>query len=132
MNEVITIGLDLAKSVFQVHGVDASGKPVIRRQLSRRQVLAFFKKLPPCLAKSGSSNHLRTTSACHPTSDVAAVGRESPKLTHSGTFHPRKNERISSRLSESFASTQSPNLASVFASQSASQLTSWPVSGKFS
>ena len=49
MKEVITIGVDLAKSVFQVHGVDASGKPVIRRQLRRRQVLAFFKKLPPCL-----------------------------------------------------------------------------------
>ena len=49
MTEVITIGVDLAKSVFQVHGVDASGKPVIRRQLRRRQVLAFFKKLPPCL-----------------------------------------------------------------------------------
>ncbi len=49
MTEVITIGVDLAKSVFQVHGVDASGKPVIWRQLRRRQVLAFFKKLPPCL-----------------------------------------------------------------------------------
>ncbi len=49
MSEVTTIGLDLAKSVFQVHGVDASGKPVVRRQLRRRQVLAFFKKLPPCL-----------------------------------------------------------------------------------
>jgi transposase len=49
MNEVITIGVDLAKSVFQVHGVDASGKPVVRRQLRRRQVLGFFKKLAPCL-----------------------------------------------------------------------------------
>jgi transposase len=49
MSEVITIGVDLAKSVFQVHGVDASGTPVIRRQLRRRQVLGFFKKLPPCL-----------------------------------------------------------------------------------
>jgi transposase len=50
MNEVATIGLDLAKSVFRVHGVDAPGKPIIRRQLRRRRVLAFFKKLPPCLA----------------------------------------------------------------------------------
>jgi transposase len=50
MNEVATIGLDLAKSVFRVHGVDAPGKPIICRQLRRRQVLAFFKKLPPCLA----------------------------------------------------------------------------------
>jgi transposase len=49
MNEVTMIGLDLAKSVFRVHGVDAPGKPIIRRQLRRRRVLAFFKKLPPCL-----------------------------------------------------------------------------------
>ncbi len=49
MSEVTTIGLDLAKTVFQVHGVDASGRAVIRRQLRRGQVLAFFKKLPPCL-----------------------------------------------------------------------------------
>ncbi len=49
MTEVTTIGLDLAKNVFQVHGVDASGKTVIRRQLRRGQVLSFFRKLPPCL-----------------------------------------------------------------------------------
>ena len=49
MNEVITIGLDLAKNVFQVHGVDAEGNVVIGKQLRRRQVLPFFKKLPPCL-----------------------------------------------------------------------------------
>ncbi len=60
MTEVTTIGLDLAKSVFQVHGVDTSGKPVIRRQLRRRQVLAFFKKLPSCLVgleACGSSHY---------------------------------------------------------------------------
>ncbi len=49
MKEVSTIGLDLAKSVFQVHGADDKGKVVVRRQLRRRQVLPFFKKLPPCL-----------------------------------------------------------------------------------
>ena len=49
MNGVITIGLDLAKNVFQIHGVDASGETVIRRQLRRCQVLRFFKKQPPCL-----------------------------------------------------------------------------------
>ena len=47
--QTVTIGLDIAKSVFQVHGVDAQGTVVIRRQLKRRQVLPFFKKLPPCL-----------------------------------------------------------------------------------
>jgi transposase len=49
MQTVTTIGLDIAKSVFQVHGVDAAGQVVIRRQLKRRAVLAFFQKLPPCL-----------------------------------------------------------------------------------
>ena len=49
MQAITTIGLDIAKSVFQVHGVDAGGQVVIRRQLKRRYVLAFFQKLPPCL-----------------------------------------------------------------------------------
>jgi len=49
MQTVTTIGLDIAKSVFQVHGVDAQGKVIVRRQLKRRCVLAFFQKLPPCL-----------------------------------------------------------------------------------
>jgi transposase len=49
MKEAITIGVDLAKSVFQVHGVDAAGTVVVRRQLRRGQVLPFFKKHPPCL-----------------------------------------------------------------------------------
>ena len=49
MQAVTTIGLDIAKSVFQVHGVDAAGQVVVRRQLKRRYVLAFFEKLPPCL-----------------------------------------------------------------------------------
>jgi transposase len=49
MQAVTTIGLDIAKSVFQVHGIDAEGKVLIRRKLKRRYVLAFFEKLPPCL-----------------------------------------------------------------------------------
>jgi transposase len=46
---VATIGLDIAKSVFQVHGVDAAGQVVTRRKLKRRNVLAFFQNLSPCL-----------------------------------------------------------------------------------
>ena len=46
MQAVTTIGLDIAKSVFQVHGIDAEGNVLIRRQLKRRYVLAFFEKLP--------------------------------------------------------------------------------------
>jgi transposase len=49
MQTVTTIGFDIAKSVFQVHGVDAVGQVVVRRQLKRRQVIAFFQKLPACL-----------------------------------------------------------------------------------
>ncbi|MGI9462766.1 MAG: IS110 family transposase [Aestuariivirgaceae bacterium] len=47
--DVSTIGLDIAKSVFQVHGIDASGEVVVRRQLRRRQLLRFFEKLGPCV-----------------------------------------------------------------------------------
>jgi transposase len=49
MQTVKTIGLDIAKSIFQVHGVDANGQVVIRRKLKRRYVLSFFEKLPACL-----------------------------------------------------------------------------------
>ncbi len=49
MTEVSTIGLDLAKTVFQVHGVDVAGETVIRRQQRRCQVLPFFRKQPACL-----------------------------------------------------------------------------------
>src|SRR5467141_370222 len=49
MRTITTIGLDIAKSVFQVHGVGANGDVVVRRQLKRRYVLSFFQKLPPCL-----------------------------------------------------------------------------------
>jgi transposase len=60
MQVVTTVGLDIAKSVFQVHGVDAAGQVVIRRQLKRRYVLAFFEKLPACLVgieACASSHH---------------------------------------------------------------------------
>ena len=53
MQPVTTIGLDIAKSVFQVHGIDTEGNILIRRQLKRRSVLAFFEKLPPCLIGVG-------------------------------------------------------------------------------
>ena len=60
MQTITTIGLDIAKSVFQVHGVDAEGNAILRRQLKRRYVLAFFQKLPPCLVgieACASSHH---------------------------------------------------------------------------
>ena len=49
MSEITTIGLDLAKHVFQVHGIDAEGTTVLRKRLRRGQVLAFFSRIPRCL-----------------------------------------------------------------------------------
>src|SRR6476659_453313 len=49
MDKVSTIGLDIAKSVFQVHGVDAAGAVLIRKRISRAKVLEYFGELPPCL-----------------------------------------------------------------------------------
>ena len=47
--QITTIGFDIAKNVFQIHGIDAAEKVVIRKQLRRGQVLKFFAALPPCL-----------------------------------------------------------------------------------
>src|ERR1700694_4449303 len=47
--QISTIGIDIAKNVFQLHGVDAAGKPVLKKQLRRGQVIEFFGKLSPCL-----------------------------------------------------------------------------------
>jgi len=60
MGQVVTIGLDIAKSVFQVHGVDAEGVVVIRQKLTRARLLSFFAKLEPCLVgieACGASHH---------------------------------------------------------------------------
>jgi transposase len=60
MNEISTIGMDTAKSVFQVHGIDASGDCKLVRRLKRREVLAFFRKQPPCtvaLEACGASHY---------------------------------------------------------------------------
>ena len=58
--EITTVGIDLAKSIFQVHAVDAAGHVVVRKALRRSQVLPFFAKLPPCLVgmeACGTSHH---------------------------------------------------------------------------
>jgi len=73
MQAITTIGLDIAKSVFQVHGVDAQGRVIIRRQLKRRYVLAFFQKLPVCLVgiEACASSH-------HWSRELQALGRRLP------------------------------------------------------
>jgi transposase len=70
MQTITTIGFDIAKSVFQVHGVDAAGQVVVRRQLKRRHVLAYFQKLPPCLVgmEACASSH-------HWSRELQALGR---------------------------------------------------------
>jgi len=58
--EITTIGIDLAKNVFQVHGVDQRGKVILRKQLRREQMVEFFAKVPPCLVgmeACGSAHH---------------------------------------------------------------------------
>ena len=57
MENVATIGLDIAKSVFQVHGVGADGEVLIRRRLTRARMLPFFAKLPPCLVGIEACNN---------------------------------------------------------------------------
>lgn len=76
MAQVSTIGLDLAKNVFQVHGIDAQGKVLVRRPLRRAEVLPFFAKLSPCLVgmeACGTAHHW---------------GRELSKLGHTVKLMP--------------------------------------------
>jgi transposase len=61
--KIITIGLDIAKNAFQVHGIDAAEKAVVRKQLRRDQMLAFFKALPRCLtARHPTVGHMNSRS----------------------------------------------------------------------
>jgi transposase len=66
--KITTVGIDLAKNVFQVHGVSKHGKAVLRKQLRRHQVAAFFANLPPCLIgmeACGSAQHWARTLQAH-------------------------------------------------------------------
>jgi transposase len=71
MEQVSVVGLDLAKSVFQVHGVNAQGEAVLRRRLTRSQLLKLFEKLPPCLVGMEAC-----ASAHHWARELAALGHE--------------------------------------------------------
>lgn len=71
MGEIATIGLDLAKNVFQVHGTDAQGKTVIRRRLHRAEVLAFFAKVEPCLVAMEAC-----ATAHHWAREIAGLGHQ--------------------------------------------------------
>ncbi|MCK1632170.1 IS110 family transposase, partial [Bradyrhizobium sp. 162] len=69
MEKIITVGLDLAKSIFQVHGIAENGKVLVRRTLRRSQVLPFFRSLPACLVGMEAC-----ASAHHWARDIAALG----------------------------------------------------------
>ena len=68
---VTRVGLDLAKNVFQVHGVDAGGETVIARKLRRGAVLEFFRRLPPCVVAMEAC-----ASAHHWGREITALGHE--------------------------------------------------------
>ena len=58
--EISTIGLDLAKNIFQIHGINSQGEPVVRKALRPSQMLPFFAKIQPCLVgieACGTSHH---------------------------------------------------------------------------
>ena len=69
--EIRTLGIDLAKSVFQLHGVDAEGSVVLRKKLRRGGVLDFLRNLPPCRVgmEACASSH-------HWAREIAALGHE--------------------------------------------------------
>ncbi len=71
MGEITTIGLDLAKSVFQAHGADASGAVAFRKKLRRDQVLAFFASQPTCVVAMQAC-----ASAHYWAREIAALGHE--------------------------------------------------------
>jgi len=65
--QITTVGLDLAKLVFQVHGVDAQGRTVLTKKLKREQLTAFFAQLPPCLVgmeACSSAHHWARVQEC--------------------------------------------------------------------
>lgn len=63
--KITTVGIDLAKNVFQVHGIDERGKVVLKRQLRRDQMAAFFVNLAPCLIGMEACGSARTTGAAN-------------------------------------------------------------------
>ncbi len=71
MTSITSVGLDLAMSVFQVHGADRDGRPVVRKKLRRAQVLKFFAELPACLVGMETC-----ASAHHWARELEALGHE--------------------------------------------------------
>ena len=99
MGEITTVGLDLAKQVFQVHAVDSAGEVVLCKSLRRGQVTAFFAGLPPCLVGMEAC-----ATAHHWARELTALGHEvrlmppqDVKAYRSGTRTMRPTPRRSAR-----------------------------------
>src|ERR1700750_834810 len=95
--QINTIGVDLAKNVFQVHGVDSAGKVVITRQLRRKQVIDFFSKIPACLVgmeACGTAHHW---------------AREISKLGHHVRLMPPSYVKFMSNRGKTMLPTQPPS-----------------------
>ena len=89
---VTTVGLDLAKHVFQVHGIDQDGQVLIRRQLRRGELIGFFRRLPPCLVgmEACSTAHFWAR-------ELAALGHE-VRLMPAAYVKPTLNAAKATRL----------------------------------
>ena len=112
MQTTTTIGLDIAKSVFQVHGVDAAGQVVIRRQLKRRYVLSFFQKLPQCLVgiEACASSH-------HWSRELQALGHTVRLMPPAYVKPYVKRQKNDATDAEAKSVRQSPEHARVVANQ---------------
>ena len=117
MQTITTIGLDIAKSVFQVHGVDNDGKVVIRRQLKRRYVLAFFEKLPPCPGRHRGLCLVTPSAAVLAGGTMSTLGIKMPRWLRSlprcrTPEHPRRlaQRKDRSRLVAGFSEAKSEEI----------------------
>ena len=84
--QITTIGFDIAKNVFQVHGIDAAERVVVRKQIRRGQLMKFFEALPPCLVG------LEACATAH------YWARELTKLGHEVRLMPAKDVRRTSNV----------------------------------
>jgi len=104
MQTITTIGLDIAKSVFQVHGVDATGQVVIRRQLKRHCVVAVFQRLPPCLVGIEAC-----ASSRHWSRELQALGHKVRLIPPAYVKRPKNDATDAEAICE--AGQRRPNLA---------------------
>jgi transposase len=112
LSSVTTVGLDLAKHVFQVHGVDAAGRVIVARALRRRDVLAFFAQLPKCLVGIEACG-----SAHHWARELMALGHDARlihRLADPSRVWPRRSSADAHRASHRRAAKRSgvPNVGS--------------------